>query len=146
MITSIRAHDLNDGDKITFDIREIDDLHAWYNYLIHQRGAIRVRVGLLGNSLGGSIVINYATFNRDIAAVVAVSAFSSLQDTINVLVEYFTDLPAFPFAPMISFWAELILGVDVEQVNATKSAASLCHTPLFIMQGGQDIVISVESG
>ena len=146
LVTSIRAHDLNDGDEITFGIKEIDDLHAWYNYLIHQRGAIKGRVGLLGNSLGGSIVINYAAFNQDIAAVVAVSAFSSLQDTINVSVEYFTGLPAFPFAPMISFWAELILGVDVEQVNATKGAASLCNTPLFIMQGGQDIVISVESG
>ena len=100
----------------------------------------------MGNSLGGSIVINYAAFNRDIAAVVAVSVFSSLQDTINVSVEYFTGLPAFPFALMISFWAELILGVDVEQVNSTKGAASLCNTPLFIMQGGQDTVISAESG
>ena len=47
---------------------------------------------------------------------------------------------------MISFWPELILGVDVEQVNATKGAANLCNASLFIMQGGQDIVISVESG
>ena len=59
--------------------------------------------------MGGSIAIEYAALNQDIAAVVAESSFSSLQDTINVSVEYFTGLPAFPFAPMISFWAEIIL-------------------------------------
>ena len=36
--------------------------------------------------------------------------------------------------------------MDVEQVNATKAAAMLCNTPLLIMQGGEDIVVSVESG
>jgi fermentation-respiration switch protein FrsA (DUF1100 family) len=146
LVTSIRAHDLNDGDEITFGVKEIEDLHTWYDYLIHQQGAVKGRVGLLGNSMGAAMAIEYAAFNPDIAAVIAVSAFSSLQDTINVSVEYFTGLPAFPFAPMISLWAELMLDVDVEQVNATKAAAQLCHTPLFIMQGGQDIVVSVESG
>ena len=146
LVTGIRAHDLNEGDEITFGVKEIDDLHTWYNYLIHQQGAVKGKVGLLGNSMGAAMVIEYAALNEDIAAVIAVSAFSSLQDTINVSVEYFTGLPAFPFAPMISLWAEMMLDMDVEQVNATKAAAQLCHTPLFIMQGGQDIVVSVASG
>jgi esterase/lipase len=146
LVTSIRAHDLNDGDEITFGVREMDDLNTWYNYLMNVQGAAKGKVGLLGNSMGGAMVIEYAALNQDIAAVVAVSAFSSLQDTINVSVEYFTGLPAFPFAPMISFWAETILGIDVAQANTAKAAAKLCNTPLFIMQGGQDIVVSVESG
>ena len=146
LVTGIRAHDLNDGDEITFGVREIDDLHTWYDYLVHQQGAVKGKVGLLGNSMGAAMAIEYAALNADIAAVIAVSAFSSLQDTINVSVEYFTGLPAFPFAPMISVWAEMILDMDVEQVNATKAAAQLCHTPLLIMQGGEDIVVSVASG
>ncbi|MFQ3304894.1 MAG: esterase/lipase [Oceanospirillaceae bacterium] len=146
LVTSIRAHDLNDGDEITFGVREMDDLNTWYNYLMNVQGVAKGKVGLLGNSMGGAMVIEYAALNQDIAAVVAVSAFSSLQDTINVSVEYFTGLPAFPFAPMISFWAETILGMDVAQANTARAAAKLCNTPLFIMQGGQDIVVSVESG
>ena len=146
LVTSIRAHDLNDGDEITFGVREIDDLDAWYTYLIDIKGAKKGKVGLLGNSMGAAIALEYAALNQDVASVVAVSAFSSLQDTINVSVEYFTGLPAFPFAPMISFWAEIILDMEVEQVNAARAAALLCDTPLLIMQGGQDIVVSVESG
>ncbi|MBT3437227.1 MAG: alpha/beta hydrolase [Oceanospirillaceae bacterium] len=146
LISSVRAHDLNDGDEISFGVREMDDLQTWYNYLIDEQGAHADKVGLLGNSMGAAMVIEYAAQNQAIAAVVAVSPFSSLQDTINVSVEYFTGLPAFPFAPMISIWAETILGMEVEQADATKAAAQLCTTPLFIMQGGKDIVVSVDSG
>ncbi|MFT7178239.1 MAG: esterase/lipase, partial [Oceanospirillaceae bacterium] len=146
LVTSVRAHDLNDGNAITFGVREMDDLNTWYNYLTKEQGAKKGKVGLLGNSMGASMAIEYAALNQDIAAVVAVSAFSSLQDTINVSVEYFTGLPAFPFALMISLWAEVILGLNAKEVNATKAAAKLCNTPLFIMQGGQDIVVSVGSG
>jgi len=146
LISSVRAHDLNDGDEISFGVREMDDLQTWYSYLIDEQGAHADKVGLLGNSMGAAMVIEYAAQNQAIAAVVAVSPFSSLQDTINVSVEYFTGLPAFPFAPMISIWAEAILGMEVEQADTTKAAAKLCNTPLFIMQGGKDIVVSVDSG
>jgi len=146
LVTSVRSHDLNDGDEITFGVREMDDLDTWYNYIIEVQGAAQGKVGLLGNSMGAAMAIEYAALNQDIAAVVAVSPFSSLQDTINVSVEYFTGLPAFPFAGMISWWAQTILDMDVELVDATKAAAKLCNTPLFIMQGGQDIVVSVGSG
>jgi len=146
LVSSVRAHDLNDGDQISFGVREMDDLDTWYRYLVNEQGVDKAKVGLLGNSMGAAMVIEYAALNQNIAAVVAVSPFSSLQDTINVSVEYFTGLPAFPFAPMISLWAETILGMDVEQADATKAAAKLCDTPLFIMQGGKDIVVSVESG
>jgi len=146
LVSSVRSHDLNDGDEITFGVREMDDLNTWYNYLTNVQGAKPRKVGLLGNSMGGAMAIEYAALNQDIAAVVAVSAFSSLQDTINVSVEYFTGLPAFPFASMISLWAEVILGLDAEQVNATKAAVKLCNTPLLIMQGGADVVVSVGSG
>jgi len=146
LVTSVRAHDLNDGNAITFGVREMDDLNTWYNYLTKEQSAKKGKVGLLGNSMGASMAIEYAALNQDIAAVVAVSAFSSLQDTINVSVEYFTGLPAFPFALMISLWAEVILGLNAKEVNATEAAAKLCNTPLFIMQGGQDIVVSVGSG
>jgi len=146
LLTGIRAHDLNDGDELTMGVREVEDLDTWYNYLIEAQSVGKGKVGIFGESMGGSIAIEYAALNQDIAVVVAESSFSSLQDTINVSVEYYTGLPAFPFAPIIALWAEIITGIDIEQINATKAAAKLCNTPLFIMQGGQDTVVSVESG
>ncbi len=146
LVTSVRAHDLNDGEAITFGVRESEDLHAWYRYLINSQGVTKGKVGLLGNSMGATMAIESAASNKGIAAVVAVSAFSSVDDTINMSVEYFTRLPTFPFASMILWWAETILNLDVGQIDATQAAAQLCHTALLIMQGGQDIDVSVESG
>lgn len=145
LISSVRAHDKNDGEQITFGVREMQDLQAWFDFLIRQ-GADVSKIGILGNSMGAAMAIEYAARNPQLSAVVSVSGFSSLQDTINVSVEYFTGLPAFPFAPAIASWAEFILGMEVEQVNATKAAAKLCQTPLLVMQGGADTVVSVASG
>jgi len=61
-------------------------------------------------------------------------------------VEYFTSLPAFPFAPAIAIWAEWLLGMDVAQVDVTKAVVKLCQTPILVMQGGSDTVTSVASG
>ena len=145
LVTSVRAHDKNDGQEITFGVREMEDLQAWYEYLL-AKGAEPGKIAILGNSMGAAMAIEYASRNQDIAAVVSVSGFSSLQDTINVSVEYFTGLPAFPFAPAIASWAEVLLGMDVTQVDATKAAAKLCQTPILVMQGGADTVVSVGSG
>ena len=145
LVTSVRAHDKNDGQEITFGVREMQDLQAWYEYLLAQ-GALPGKIAILGNSMGAAMAIEYASRNKDIAAVVSVSGFSSLQDTIDVSVEYFTGLPAFPFAPAIATWAEVLLGMDVAQVDATKAAAKLCQTPILVMQGGADTVVSVASG
>ena len=145
LVTSVRAHDKNDGQEITFGVREMEDLQAWYEYLLAQ-GAVPGKIAILGNSMGAAMAIEYASRNKDIAAVVSVSGFSSLQDTIDVSVEYFTGLPAFPFAPAIATWAEVLLGMDVAQVDATMAAAKLCHTPVLVMQGGADTVVSVASG
>lgn len=145
LISSVRAHDKNDGEQITFGVREMDDLDVWFEFLL-QQGADVNKIGMLGNSMGAAMAIEYASRNPRVSAVVSVSGFSSLQDTINVSVEYFTGLPAFPFAPAIASWAEFILGMEVEQVDATKAAAKLCQTPLLVMQGGADTVVSVASG
>ncbi|MDP6969236.1 MAG: alpha/beta hydrolase [Gammaproteobacteria bacterium] len=145
LITSVRAHDQNDGEQITFGVQEMADLQAWYEFiLVHKEASDKV--GILGNSMGAAMAIEYAASNPNISAVVSVSGFSSLQDTINVSVEHFTGLPAFPFAPAIASWAEWILNMPIEQVDATKAAAKLCQTPILVMQGGADTVVSVASG
>jgi dipeptidyl aminopeptidase/acylaminoacyl peptidase len=146
LITSIRAHDYSEGETITFGMYEVDDLEAWYQYLIARDDIDPGRIGMLGNSFGGMLAIQYAAQNENIKAVVAHSAFSSLNDTVATSVEFFTDLPAFPFAPMIVFWAERETGFKTEDVDATKWISRISPRPVFLLQGGADVVISPESG
>lgn len=59
---------------------------------------------------------------------------------------YFTDLPAFPFAPLIVYWAERETGFKSEDIDAMRWIAQISPRPVFLMQGGADVVISADSG
>jgi fermentation-respiration switch protein FrsA (DUF1100 family) len=131
---------------ITFGMHEVQDMDAWYQYLLTRDDIDPDRIGMLGNSFGGMLVIQYAAQNQNIKAVVADSAFSSLNDTVSTSVTYFTDLPAFPFAPLIVYWAERETGFRTEDIDATKWIAQISPRPVFLMQGGADVVISANSG
>ena len=146
LLTTVRAHDHSEGETITFGLNEVKDLDAWYRYLITRTDIDPNRIGILGNSFGGMLAIQYAAENENIKAVVADCAFSSLNDTVSTSVEYFTDLPAFPFAPLIVFWAERETGFKTEEIDTTKWIAHISPRPVFLMQGGADVVISVDSG
>jgi uncharacterized protein len=146
LLTTVRAHDHSQGEMITFGMDEVKDMDAWYQYLLRRDDIDPGRIGILGNSYGGMLAIQYASVNEEIKAVVADCAFSSLNDTVSTSVTYFTDLPAFPFAPLIVFWAEKETGFKTEDIDATKWIAQISPRPVFLMQGGADVVISVDSG
>jgi pimeloyl-ACP methyl ester carboxylesterase len=146
LITSLRTHDLSDGDLITFGRQEMQDLAAWYALARTLEGVNPERIGLIGNSLGGTLAIEFAAREPGIKAVAANSAFSSLADTVETSVRFFTGLPPFPFAPLITFWAEREGGFTRDDVDATKWIGRISPRPVLLMQGGRDVVISVGSG
>ena len=146
LVTSVRAHDVNPGDTITFGHEEMKDLDAWYHLALTLPGIDPERIGMLGNSLGGSLVIEYAAENTGIAAVVAHSAFSSMRDTIETSVRHFTGLPAFPFAPLIRFWAERELGFSIDDIDAKQWIGRISPRPVLIIHSLDDTVISPDSG
>lgn len=146
LISSIRAHDHSEGEQISFGMYEVQDMEAWYQYLLTRDDVDPGRIGILGNSYGGMLSIQYASTNPNIKAVVANCSFSSLSDTVATSVTYFTGLPEFPFVPLIIFWAEQTSGFKMEDVDATRWIADISPRPVFLMQGGKDTVISPESG
>ena len=146
LLTSVRAHDLSEGELISFGFHEMQDLEAWYQYLLTRGEVDPDRIGVLGDSMGGSLVIQYAAQNEDIQATVAHSAFSSLDDTVATSIEFITGLPAFPFAPAIVFWAEQEVGSDSSEISAKTWISELSPRPVLLLQGGADMAISPESG
>jgi fermentation-respiration switch protein FrsA (DUF1100 family) len=146
LITSVRAHDLSDGELITFGKHEMEDLGAWHRFASTLPDVDERRIGMLGNSLGGTLAIEFAARTPAIRAVAANSAFSSLEDTLETSVRFFSGLPPFPFVPLIAFWAEREADIRVDSVNATRWIARLSPRPVLLMQGGADVVISIASG
>lgn len=145
LVTSVRAHDMSEGELITFGYYEMQDLEAWFQYLLTRPEVDPERIGILGNSMGASMAIQYAAQNEQIKAVVAQSAFSSLDDTVSTSVEAFTGLPAFPFGPLIVFWAELELGADSSLIDAKEWIGQLSPRPVLLLHGGKDGAIDKDS-
>ena len=106
LISTFRAHDKSEGEIITFGKLEMQDMEAWYQYLLSRDDVDPARIGILGESLGGLVAIHYTAENPNIRALAVHSALASMNDTLAKAVTHTTGLPAFPFAPMIQFWAE----------------------------------------
>lgn len=146
LITSVRAHDHSGGELITLGVYEMADMEAWYQYLLTRSDFDHDKIGILGNSYGGMLAIQYAAQNENIKAVVANCAFSSMSDTVTTSVKHFTGLPPFPFVPLIVFWAEMETGIKMEEIDTTRWIPLISPRPVFLMQGGVDTVISPASG
>jgi fermentation-respiration switch protein FrsA (DUF1100 family) len=146
LITSTRAHDMSDGTLITFGVNEMRDLEAWYQFALRQPGVDPERIGIIGNSMGGSLAIEFAAKTPGIGAVVTNSAFSSINDTIETSIRFFTGLPPFPFAPLMAFWAKQETGVDIQRIDAKRWIGQISPRPILVMQGGADVVISPDNG
>jgi hypothetical protein len=146
LLTTVRAHDYSEGELITFGMREMQDMEAWYRFLLTRSDFDHDRIGALGNSYGGMLVIQYAAQNENVRGVVANSAFSSMKDTVATSVRHFTGLPEFPFVPLIIFWAERETGLQMEEIDATQWISKISPRPVLLMQGGADTVISAASG
>jgi len=146
MLMCVRAHDRSDGERIYMGAREMPDMEAWARLAEAKPGVDPGKVGMFGVSMGGSLAIQYTATHQDVKALVADSAFSSLEDTIDTSVKFFTGLPPFPFGPMIRFWAEREGGFDPRAVDAKRWIGNVSPRPVLIMQGGADQVVSVTSG
>jgi fermentation-respiration switch protein FrsA (DUF1100 family) len=146
LLSTFRAHDVNEGELVTFGKMEIQDLEAWYQYLLTRTDFDQNRIGILGESMGGMVTIQYAAQNPNIRAVVVHSSFTSIDAAAGMAVEHFTGLPAFPFAPLIVWWGEQIAGFDSSEIDATKWIGQISPRPVFIMMGGKDDHIPIASG
>lgn len=146
LVASLRGHDMNDGETVSFGLREMKDLDAFQEYLRARPGVDPGRIGLFGVSMGGTISIEFAAANAGIRALVSDCAFSSVADTVGTSVRFFTGLPEFPFAPAIVFWTEWELGGNVGDLDAKKWIGQISPRPVLLLQGGADQVVSPESG
>lgn len=146
MLMCVRAHDRSDGEIISFGQREMPDMAAWEADALKRPGVDPKQVGIFGVSMGGTLAIQFAAEHPEIRAVIADSAFSSLNDTIDTSVKFFTGLPPFPFAPLIRFWAERETGLTASRVDAKRWISKISPRPVLIMQGGADQVVSPDSG
>ena len=133
----------SEGTVTTFGVQEVDDALGAAAFVRALPGVEAGRIGLFGHSLGGATAIQAAGRLPEVGAVVAVSAFSRLEENIAAGVTTRVGLPAFPFAPLILFFGRQEAGVDIRQARPVEAVAALGGRPVLIAHGEQDDVLPV---
>lgn len=145
LLLDLRTHGESDGELVTFGLKEVQDIDAAYRYLLTRSEIDANKIGALGCSMGGTVVLLSAAQNPGIKAVVSESTYATLNDAIPSSVAN-TGLPPLLFAPFVEWFAEKIGGFNASQISAIAHIREISPRPVFVMQGGKDLVVIPQSG
>jgi fermentation-respiration switch protein FrsA (DUF1100 family) len=145
LLLNARAHGESEGEVVTFGLKEVLDIRAGLDYLLARPEVDPERIGALGNSQGAVTTLLAAAEYAEIKAYWGNSPYASLDDQVASGVRAFTGLPAFPFAPLIQFFAEREAGFSARQVAPLDHITRLAPRPVYLTAGGRDGLIEPAS-
>jgi fermentation-respiration switch protein FrsA (DUF1100 family) len=149
LLTTSRAHDVSEGQKVTFGAYEMRDLEAWYQYLLTRPDVDPEMIGILGESMGGGMAIQYAAKNENIKTVVTASAFAFTNETVETFIFQDVARPG-ALAPLVAqfmvHWAEQNGDFKTSEIDTEKIIAQISPRPILLVHGGKDSTVSPKNG
>ncbi len=145
LLIDLRNSGDSEGRQTTLGYQEPLDIAAAVDYLLTRPEVHPDRIGLVGVSLGAASAIRAAAVVPQLRAVVAESAYSSLQDNVAEGVRRLVGLPPFPFAPLVVFFAERELGQAMSAVRPVDDIGSIAPRALLLIHGSDDRLIDVSN-
>ncbi len=145
LLIDFRNNGNSEGEMTTLGLYEPLDVHGAVDYLLTRPEVDPNRIGILGHSMGGATTIIAAAQISEIAAVVAQSAYTSLEDNISQSFQALTGLPPFPFAPLVIWFSEHEADAPLKSVSPISVIAEIAPRPLLLVHGELDALISVEN-
>ncbi len=147
LVLDMRAHGRSGGTRIGLSLLEPRDVGAALDWLKGPHGAAGVPVALLGISMGGATALRTAAARPDVAAVVSVSGFSSVNDALNDVFAQ-SEMPKVAvalLAPFMHAALETLYGVWPGRLSTQDDIARIPPRPILIAHGTGDDQISVEN-
>lgn len=130
----------SEGAYTTAGLLETRDVEAAVAYLKQRQDVDPARIGALGFSMSAAAFI--LSRSPDIHAIVADSAYASLEKLIERQFFFLPGPLKWPFVALTMFGARLLLGVDVKQAAPAEAVRQLT-TPLLLIHGDADSQIPV---
>lgn len=125
IMPDLRGHGKSDGNRICLAYEETRDVKAVTDYIKSNAKYKDVPVIVMGVSMGGAVAIRSIGENKDIDGLIALSAFSSLEDFLQASRE--------AFLPMIP--AEQLAGITRQVVKEKYGVDSSVSSPLYALRG-----------
>ena len=113
---------------------ELHDARATLDWLRKRPGMGGVRVGLFGESLGGSVALALAAERADVAAVVADCPFATGEMAIADGFRCVLRLPPSPLAQIARQMGRLVTGHDPGALDVTQALRTLSARPVLLVQ------------
>jgi len=132
-----RAHGGSEGEMSTLGYYERMDVKAALDFALAQDGV--EHIGAWGGSMGAATLILSAAETPEIEALVADSAYPSLQDVLRL------NMPVRFFQPFALFWGEYYSGAKIDDVNPELVIGRISPRPVFVIDGWEGSAIAMNS-
>ena len=139
IMPDLRGHGKSDGNRICLAYEETRDVKAVTDYIKGNAKYKDVPVIIMGVSMGGAVAIRSIGENKDIDALVSLSAFSSLEDFLQTMREAL--LPMIPAEQLNIVTGEIVrdkYGVDSSVSSPLYALCGLDNRPVLMMHSRQD--------
>lgn len=128
-----RGHGESGGDACTWGDRERLDLTAALDFLSHRPDVDPARLGAVGFSMGGAVVLLVAEQDPRIKAVVAAGVYASIEAEVGWNYRRYGPLSVRP-----ALWAMAHNGVHIDEVRPIDALCRIAPRPLLFIAGTED--------
>lgn len=143
LLVDQRAHGGSEGRYASYGYHEKYDLHRWVNWVVQQYGE-QVIIGLLGQSMGGGTVLEYAAINRHASFIVADCAYSDLQQLIKYQIGDLHHLPVRPLLQLLDRRIKKRVGFCMSDVSPLGTIKQHPDLPVMFIHGGLDKFVPTQ--
>ena len=123
---------------------ELADARAALAWLRARRHARPVRIGVFGESLGGSVALLLGAENPDVSALVVDCAFANGRQALEDACERWAHLPRWPSALLLRAMGRVVTGYDPGELDAVAAASALRDRPVLFIHSLKDDRLSPE--
>lgn len=143
LLVDQRAHGASEGRYASYGYHEKHDLHLWVNWVIQQYGE-QVIIGLLGQSMGGGTVLEYAALNRQVSFIVADCAYSDLRQLIAYQIGTLHHLPVRPLLQLLDRQLRRRVGFALRDVSPLSTIRQHADLPVMFIHGEDDTFVPTK--
>lgn len=145
LLFDLRNHGTSEGAITTLGYLEVEDVRGAVAYALTRTEVDARRIVLLGHSMGAGTVLRAGARIEQVRAVIAMSAYTSLEENIVEGVEGLTGLPAFPFAPLVIWFGEREARLNIRAVRPIDDIPHISPRAVMLIHGEMDALIPVRN-